>query len=943
MKDKGFTLTEILGVIVILGLLLLLVAPTLTNKLSSMSTKTNEAQNNTIYEATEQYMTDNSDIYPKTNGNIYCISLEELIDSGNLPEGMVDVTTREKYDTNTQVKVKIDENGNADYEITSGNDSACVINAADVLSVEVNPGNKTWSSKKMITIKYPTLDVTNDTERPNCYIKDNEQEVCTSKSTITLEFTNNGNITAYVKVNEDKVTVKDNAGNKVNEIKMNVQRIDRTPPTCQIEVSGKTNGSKVLKDSNSIWYTGDITIKATYDDGTESSSNSGLLTKTGLSPQEYKGKGIYNNKMGGEVQKFTQTSTQSKDTNGTTWYCYAKDKAGNEVYNKYTLYKDSQPPVCEISFSGNNKGSQFKNSSYTNYIYYNKNALQKNEAKKEQWYTGNVKVSLSYNDINKDGIASGTIGYSLLGGSIPKDVSSSNAVLTQSKDTKGTTYYGLVMDEAGNTSSCSRTVFKDATAPNCTLKQSATTKGNLATANYYWWTSGNVAVSFASSTDSVSGIKSKGVTTSTTPSYTNATGSQTYDTKGTTWYGYVMDNAGNTNKCNTVIYRDTKKPTCEITSTGTKGNNDWYIDDVTIGLTTNDVTSDIGGTGISTDNVVNYNNITELKLTSDTSGTTYYGFVKDKAGNTSTCSKTIKRNTTPPSCNLTSTGTKGNNDWYRGNITITLNYDTNAPATITEYGITSENKETYNNKKQATQTADTKGVIYYGFVKDAAGRTAKCETPTLKKDGTKPKLSYELLAQSGERVVGRAYNNQWCDHIVRRILYPSDTTSGVARVEMKDGDNWINEPNVEAYDFNNRVDDHYYRVIDNAGNVSNNLHLIVKSDWEAPYVGADVKYDSSDGGHYWGYCYVYDDVSGANFDSWNKIGTFYYDPVGANCSSTAIHTSQIDYYGDNYYKFRFDCGSGSTVHFTCNKYACDYAGNCSDSEDNLVWIGEASW
>ena len=182
MKCKGFTLVEILGVIVILGLLLLLAAPSITNKFSSMATKTNEIQKNTIYEATEQYIADNTDIYPKNDGDTYCVSLEELIDNGNLKEGLVDVATKEKYDTNMQVKVTIDKNGNADYELVDSNDKTCIVNKTDILDIEINPGNDTWSSKKTATIKYPALDITNDTNYSYCYIKNKERELCTNKS-----------------------------------------------------------------------------------------------------------------------------------------------------------------------------------------------------------------------------------------------------------------------------------------------------------------------------------------------------------------------------------------------------------------------------------------------------------------------------------------------------------------------------------------------------------------------------------------------------------------------------------------------------------------------------------------------------------------------------------------------------------------------------------------
>ena len=936
MKCKGFTLVEILGVIVILGLLLLLAAPSITNKFSSMATKTNEIQKNTIYEATEQYIADNTDIYPKNDGDTYCVSLEELIDNGNLKEGLVDVATKEKYDTNMQVKVTIDKNGNADYELVDSNDKTCIVNKTDILDIEINPGNDTWSSKKTATIKYPALDITNDTNYSYCYIKNNEREVCTNKSTIKVEFTENGTITAYVKVNNSKTAVKDKNNKIVTEIKSDVKKIDGTRPICNIEFTGKSNNKVVSKDNNSIWYTGNITIKATYSDGEASDNNSGKLTKTGLSPQEYKGKAIYNNKMGGDVEHFTQTALQTKDTDGTVWYCYVKDKAGNETYNKVTLYKDSQPPLCEINFEGDNNGADFKNDNSTSYVHYDKKAEQKNDSQKEQWYTGNVKITLSKDDIKKDNAISGIAGYKLSSGIASTSVIPSNNTLTQTEDTTGTIYYGFVQDEAGNTSTCSRTVVKDSTKPTCELDQQAEQRGNLANGTYYWWVKGDVEISFKNVIEETSGIKNKGISSVHKASYANATGSQKIDTKDFSWYGYVMDKAGNTNECNTLVYRDTEKPTCEITATGRKGNNNWYIDDVTIGLTTKDNTSGIDGKGMRTQNVANYNNVTEVKLTEDTKGTTYYGFVKDYAGNTNTCSKTIKRNTTPPSCNLTYTGKKGNNDWYVGNITVKLNYDKNAPATITNYGLTNVNKTTYNSKSTVTQTADTVGVKYYGFVKDEVGRTAKCETPSLKKDSSKPKLGYELIAQDGNYVVGNAYNNQWCNHTVKRVLYPSDSFSGVKKTQYQSEGRWYTETNVNSYYFNNVVDDTRYRVIDNAGNVSDELHLIIKSDWYVPTISTDQFTRTTDSYH-WASCNLDDALSGIpDNSSWNRNGRYYYEY--SSCGSSNWRAIDVNYRQNDYFDFAFWCGAPAQVVYECYAdNACDIAGNCMHDNETFYY------
>ena len=56
MNKKGFTLTEILGVITIVSLLLLLIIPSITNKIAQNSDKAKNAENNLIYVAVDNYL-----------------------------------------------------------------------------------------------------------------------------------------------------------------------------------------------------------------------------------------------------------------------------------------------------------------------------------------------------------------------------------------------------------------------------------------------------------------------------------------------------------------------------------------------------------------------------------------------------------------------------------------------------------------------------------------------------------------------------------------------------------------------------------------------------------------------------------------------------------------------------------------------------------------------
>ena len=64
MEKKGFTLAEILGVVVIIGLLLLLIVPTVINRLNSSKDDVATASEDIIYNAADQYIKEHPEKFP---------------------------------------------------------------------------------------------------------------------------------------------------------------------------------------------------------------------------------------------------------------------------------------------------------------------------------------------------------------------------------------------------------------------------------------------------------------------------------------------------------------------------------------------------------------------------------------------------------------------------------------------------------------------------------------------------------------------------------------------------------------------------------------------------------------------------------------------------------------------------------------------------------------
>lgn len=115
MKDnKAFTLAEILGVIVIIGLLLIIIGPMIIDRIRNNKKETEELGNKLIYTAAEQYINENNYKYPK--GKSYCIKVSDLVQNGKLASPVVNITTGENLENKT-ILVKRMISGYTSYNI----------------------------------------------------------------------------------------------------------------------------------------------------------------------------------------------------------------------------------------------------------------------------------------------------------------------------------------------------------------------------------------------------------------------------------------------------------------------------------------------------------------------------------------------------------------------------------------------------------------------------------------------------------------------------------------------------------------------------------------------------------------------------------------------------------------------------------------------------------
>lgn len=87
MNKKGFTLVELIGVVVILGLIAVLSFPSLLNQINSSKTQVSDSQKTLIISAAKTYVEDNKNDYDKLTS--FEISVDDLVNKGYISKGII--------------------------------------------------------------------------------------------------------------------------------------------------------------------------------------------------------------------------------------------------------------------------------------------------------------------------------------------------------------------------------------------------------------------------------------------------------------------------------------------------------------------------------------------------------------------------------------------------------------------------------------------------------------------------------------------------------------------------------------------------------------------------------------------------------------------------------------------------------------------------------------
>ena len=223
MNKKAFTLAEILGVIVVIGLLLVIIAPTIINRINSKEENVEEAANRIIFDAASQYIAENRENFPL--GKRYCISIKDLIEAGKLAAPVKNVKTGENMENTYVVEVSLYSLGDSYYELRE----TCECDSTlPMIDFKVEPPGANWAQKRNVTILYP------EGGSEFKYKKDNGGWESYSQA---IEFNKNGTLTAQMKYN-----------GTVIRSKINISKIDPNKPKVSLSQNTQTSYVKGGKD-----------------------------------------------------------------------------------------------------------------------------------------------------------------------------------------------------------------------------------------------------------------------------------------------------------------------------------------------------------------------------------------------------------------------------------------------------------------------------------------------------------------------------------------------------------------------------------------------------------------------------------------------------------------------------------------------------------------------
>ena len=648
-SKKGFTLVELLGVLVVLGLISVIIVPKVIDSITTSKEAAYQTQVETIENAAKKYGISNDLLYPKEGEKKY-IAVKDLIAVGELSDKEI-INPKTGNKMNGYVLVEYNS-GYQQYEYTYVEEIDENTLGAMGPTYEVKDPTK-WTTSKNVTIIYPKGNGKYEYEfifkgiveiggQEYNYTeqdwKDAKKWIATPELRKNITFKTNGSLIARVK-NKDEY---------INGSTLNVGYIDNTAPSVALGY-----------DKNTL-TTNKIDLVATCTD--DESGISKYLFKLG---------------NGNWIDNGTSNKYTFSNLNNTTSYNFSV-----ECINGVGMTNQSTLPIK------------------LNDIDKDKDNIWFEVSDPSIWKTNkNVKIFYPANYTRYE--------FSIIDGTATRNGQeltpgtwyiASSLQETVNFTTEGT-IAARIYDGTNLSSIANQAItYVDPTKPTCEI---LLTGGTLGTNGYY-----TVApkVQFKTSIAGGSGIYF-GQSKTNSPVYDNSVTKNnsglinitSFSEGNNAYYGFVKTGAGNTSTCTASFKADTFKPVVAINGNASVSYANssatitvpLKITDLTSGIDTNaftdsDITVKVGTTTVTPTKSLKYNSVSNgvYSYTLTLSGVTGNGalnlsvgagMVVDKAGNknnTASISTNVIIDNTAPTLEIT--GTNGTTYKKESNATITL-------------------------------------------------------------------------------------------------------------------------------------------------------------------------------------------------------------------------------------------------------------------------------
>ena len=608
MKNKnGFTLIEIIGAVIIIGIISIIAVITFTGNLKGFREDYYNNISRTIEESGKEFFNDNRKYRPTDVLHAQIVPINTLVTQNYIDEiedykgnkcsnssyAIVIKMGQDDYEYHACIECPEDNYSNKDdkYCDSSWSDPTTIIYGLDGGSTDEELGD---SPDIYVYKGTPRNELREKLKIAVSIIKKNAEGEIIAKVDGTgiegipeiyptdmdiIDTNKVGVYTVHYEYKEERiegrVTVYENDAPRLTITKENVVATNLTGGT-NTETGVYTSGEWVQK----------IKVSLTPGNSTSSEMSNKVSryqwNKDGKWTDFYVGSAITDKEITTEMNEKIRFRSLDKEGH--------PSKETEEIEIKI----DNTKPTCELDKSGD----------------YGDNS----------WYITDVALSFKKNEdllkTNNESISGVKVSnITLSTGTLSR--TTNKLTETHKTDTKDVTYIGYVEDNAKNFKTCTINFKRDTKNPECTVKL-PNADGNLDNGSK-WYKMDTVKVEIGVHKDDTSDVRDYGLVTWNSG---NKSFNHTQDTTGVTYTYQIRDNAGHMNTCTATFKKDSISPTCTVSKDHLN---------TTDGVTTHVSCTDTGTSGCSLSNTTG-----ETRLKMDKTYTVY-----DAAGNSNNCSISV--------------------------------------------------------------------------------------------------------------------------------------------------------------------------------------------------------------------------------------------------------------------------------------------------------------